>query len=139
MDNENREGFADRTFAALKWNYGGAVVRAVSQLAILVVLTRLLGPQPFGLVAVAWLVVGFGNLVADFGFGAALVQRRTISGSEIRYAFTMQVLIGACLTMIVAGSAGLIGRILDNPEVVPVIRSRWCFSCSHSVRRPPIC
>lgn len=118
-----RGGLAEETLAAFKWNYAGTLFRTVSQLAVGIVLARLLGPEPFGLVAVAWLVLGLGNLIADFGFGAALVQRREISESDIRFVFTVQLLIGLCLTVLVAGSAGLVARVFNEPDVVPVVRA----------------
>ncbi len=104
------------------WSYAGAVVRTVSQLAFGVVLARILGPQPFGLMAVAWLVIGWGYLIADFGFGAALVQMKTISENQVRFVFTIQVLIGAAMTGVTAASAGLIARVFDQPDLVLVIR-----------------
>ncbi|MBA2441356.1 MAG: lipopolysaccharide biosynthesis protein, partial [Rubrobacter sp.] len=119
----DRGGLAGATFTAFKWNYVGTLVRAFSQLAIGIVLARLLGPEPFGLVAVGWLVLGLGNLIADFGFGAALVQRREISDADIRFVFTVQVLLGLGLTVLVASSAGLIARVFNDPDVVPVMQA----------------
>jgi hypothetical protein len=46
------EGLLDRSSRALKWNYLGNSVRAASQLAIGIVLARLLGPEAFGTVAI---------------------------------------------------------------------------------------
>jgi len=123
MNDLNRRGLAQATFSALKWGYGGTAVKVVSQMLIGIVLARLLGPEPFGLVAVSWLVIGLGGLVSDFGFGAALVQRKTISEEEIRYAFTIQVLIGIGLTLIVAIAATPIALIFNQHQVVPVLRA----------------
>ena len=39
------------------------------QLVYTVILARLLGPEPFGLVAAAWAVIGLTTLVGSFGFG----------------------------------------------------------------------
>lgn len=127
MSDEKRKGLAETAFAALRWNYAGALTRTVCQLVIVTVLARILGPEPFGLVAAAWLVISLGNLVADFGFGAVLVQRRSISEEEIRYVFTVQVLIGVAMSVLVAGSAGLIARAFGQMDLVPVVRTLALF------------
>jgi lipopolysaccharide exporter len=123
MTDKKPKGLAEATLAALQWNYAGALTRTACQFAVVVVLARILGPEPFGLVAAAWLVIGLGNLVADFGLGAALVQRRSVSEEEIRYVFTVQVLLGVALTVAVASSAGLVARIFGQADLIPVVRA----------------
>jgi PST family polysaccharide transporter len=101
---------------ALKWNYLGNLTRGMSQFLIGVLLARLLGPGPFGIVALAWMVLGLGRLVADLGFGAALVQRATLSPIEQRFIFTCQM--GFALVLTGAGclSAGAIAAYFHKPE-----------------------
>jgi lipopolysaccharide exporter len=123
MHTANQKSLADASLSALKWDYAGTAARAVSSMIISVVLARLLGPEPFGLVAIAWLVVGLGNLIADFGMGPALVQRRTLADEDIRYAFTMQICIGIGLTTAVALSAPVLAQAFNQPKVVPVVRA----------------
>ncbi|MBE0446821.1 MAG: lipopolysaccharide biosynthesis protein [Actinobacteria bacterium] len=123
MNDLNRHGLAQATFSALKWGYVGTAVKVVAQMLIGVVLARLLGPEPFGLVAVSWIVIGLGGLVSDFGFGAALVQRKTISEVEIRYVFTIQVLIGIGLTLIIAIAATQIAQVFNQQQIIPVMRA----------------
>jgi lipopolysaccharide exporter len=108
---------------ALKWNYLGVAVRSLSSLLIGVVLARLLGPKPFGMVAVAALLIGLGNLLADFGFGAAIVQRDTLSEEDIRFVFYFQMLLGVFLALACFLGAGLIAALFRNQEVKPVIRA----------------
>jgi O-antigen/teichoic acid export membrane protein len=121
----NQKSLADASLSALKWDYAGTATRAMSSMVISVVLARLLGPEPFGLVAIAWLVVGFGNLVADLGMGPALVQRRTISDYDVRYAFTMQMCMGIGLMAVLALSAPVVAEVFNQPKVVPVV---WAMS-----------
>ena len=49
-----------------------------SQFLIGIILARLLGPEAFGIVAVGWLMVGIGNLVADCGLSAAVIQSKSL-------------------------------------------------------------
>lgn len=123
MTTPMQKSLAEVSLSAVKWDYVGNSVRGLSSIVITVVLARLLGPEPFGLVAVAWLVIGLGNLVADLGMGPALVQRKTISETDIRYTFTLQVCTGVGLMMVVALSAPLMAAIFHQPTVAPVVRA----------------
>ena len=108
---------AERSFTALKWNYFGAGIRILSQLAIGVILARLLGPEPFGLVAIAWFVVGLGTLISDLGFGSALIQSEKVHEHDKRYVFTILFLVALVTTIVVVSSAGLIAEFFRRPEV----------------------
>lgn len=114
---------ADSALTALAWSYTGRIVQTAAQFTIGVVLARMLGPEPFGLIAMAWLLIGLANQVADLGLSAALVQRASVSRDEIRYAFTMQCLIGIVLTLAVGGSAGFLALTFRSPALTPV--ARW--------------
>lgn len=111
-----------RAGSALKWNYVGVAVRSLSSLLLGVVLARLLGPKPFGVAAIAAVLIGFCNLLADFGFGAAIVQRETLTEEDIRFAFFSQLLSGVFLALACFLGAGLIASLFRNQEVAPVIR-----------------
>jgi lipopolysaccharide exporter len=127
MDDANQPAvdqktLAEASFSALKWDYAGAATRALSSFIITVVLARLLGPEPFGLLAAAWLVIGLANLVADLGLGPALLQRRSISNDDIRHAFTMQLGMGFGLMAATILLAPVVGYAFKEPKVIPVVR-----------------
>jgi O-antigen/teichoic acid export membrane protein len=110
-----------RAVSGLKWNYAGSAARAVSSFAVGIVLARLLGPKPFGEIAIATLVIGFGNLVADFGFSAALIQQKDLTQRDIRHSFTVQVVVGVAFTITCAIFAKYIAEIFHQPKVASII------------------
>jgi O-antigen/teichoic acid export membrane protein len=112
-----------RAVSAAKWNYAGNIARALVQFFMGIVLARLLGPASFGVVAIAWLVLGIGKLVADFGFGAALVQRDELTIRDVQFAFTVQLLLGFGLALVGFSTAPLIARYFSEPQAMPVIRA----------------
>jgi PST family polysaccharide transporter len=114
-----------RGWLALKWNYLGNGVRSLSQFLIGILLARLLGPEPFGIVAVAGLVLGIGNLFADLGFGAALVQGKTVSALQLRFVLTVQVIFS--LLMMGAGMAlaPLIAAYFHQPRAGAVMTTMF--------------
>jgi O-antigen/teichoic acid export membrane protein len=123
MNTRNHKSLSAITLTALKWNYAGTAAHAVSSLVIGIILARILGPEPFGLVAIALVVTGLGNLIANFGMGAALVQRKTISDRDIRYTFTIQICIGFGLMAILALCAPVFAHAFRQPKAIPVVRA----------------
>ena len=116
---------SQRSFSALKWNYFGAFTRVGIQFAIGIVLARLLGPEPFGLVALASLFLGLGALFADFGLASALIQRKEISPRDVRYVFTLQWVFALTLTVALEVSAPLIANFFHRPDAVPFLRAMF--------------
>ena len=98
------------------------VVKQVCTFAIGVLLARLLGPHPFGIIAVAMLLSGLAGLIADFGFSAALVQRKTVTEHDVRFAFTAQLALAVVLAGATFTAAPLFAAIFHQPAAVSVIR-----------------
>jgi O-antigen/teichoic acid export membrane protein len=117
---------------ALKWNYLGNITRSLSQFIIGILLARLLGPEPFGVIAIAWMMLGIGNLFADLGFGAGLVQRERLSTFDLRFIFTCQMAFAALLSISGVIAAPYIAAYFHKPEAAPVIQAMsllFVFQC----------
>lgn len=112
---------------ALQWNYLGNITRSGLQFLVGILLARLLGPEPFGIVAIAWLILGIGNLFADLGFGAALVQRASLTTADLRFIFTCQMALGAALTLAGVLGAGTIATYFHHPDATLVIQAMSCL------------
>ena len=98
-------------------------MRSLSGLVIGIVLARLLGPKPFGVIAIAFLIRGFVNLIADFGFNLALVQREGLTKEDIGFSVTLQLLVGCVLGAICIGLARPLAGFFQEPSAAPVIRA----------------
>lgn len=121
MRPDEKEQLIGRAVNAAKWNYLGNTARMVVQFGAGVLLARMLGPDAFGVVAIAWVVIGAGKLVSDLGFSAALVQRQDIEEKDIGFIFFAQVLLGALMSIGGYLSAGLIAAFFNKPEARPII------------------
>jgi O-antigen/teichoic acid export membrane protein len=110
-------------FSALKWNYVGTVAKSGANFAVGIILARLLGPIPYGQVAVASLVISFGGLVADVGLGAALIQKQELDKEDIRFAFTVQMLFAAFVVGAIWLLTHQIAGFFHQPETELVIRT----------------
>ena len=113
----------NRSFSALRWGYAGFCLRAAAGFASGIVLARLLGPKPFGEVAVASLILGFANQLADGGFSSALVQAPELADTDVRFVFTAQLAIGSALTICGICAAPLVAALFHDPIITNVLRA----------------
>ncbi|HEY2298324.1 MAG TPA: lipopolysaccharide biosynthesis protein [Jatrophihabitans sp.] len=100
----------------------GQLGRVVVQFVGLVVLARLLDPRDYGLLAIAIVVIGIGEIVRDFGLTTAAVQAPTLSQEQRSALFWINVAIGATATVVVVAAAPLVTTFFDDPDVVPFLR-----------------
>jgi O-antigen/teichoic acid export membrane protein len=117
----NNHDIAKRSVAALGWSYLGAFGRVLAQLVIQVLLARLLGPLAFGQAMAAMIVLGFGWLVSDAGFGSALVQRSEVSERDISYALACILLVSTPVAAVFALTAHPIALLLGDAQLAPLI------------------
>lgn len=117
-----QDGLTASSLRAVRWNYAGSLSRSVAGFLVGIVLARLLGPKPFGQLGVAAIVVGLGNQFADAGFSSALVQAPELDERQIRFAFTMQVVIGCGMSALTFIAAPFFGVVFRDDGVINVIR-----------------
>ena len=111
-----------RAASGLSWSVLSTVVLVVANLAYTATVSRLLGPAEFGLMAIANLVVLFGQYFARMGLASALVQKPELSDDEIRAASTAGIVLGLICMGVVWLLAPAVGLVFHVPQVAPVLR-----------------
>jgi PST family polysaccharide transporter len=102
------DGLASATVRGVGWSAGAQVGKQVAQITLSIVIARLLLPAAFGQLEQILVLAGLANLVADFGFGAALVQRKELTEEHRSSVFWVQLALGACVTLLLIAVAPLI-------------------------------
>ncbi len=87
----------------------------VLRVGSMVVLSRLLLPRDFGLVAMATAVTGFLSLFRDFGLSTASVQRTTVTEDQISTLFWINLVVGAVLSALCIAVGPLLARFYGEP------------------------
>jgi len=105
----------------------GAVASSAAQAASLllrigsmIVLSRLLLPRDFGLVAMATAVTGFLSLFRDFGLSTASVQQTAVTEDQFSTLFWINLVVGSGLAAACAGIAPLIVRFYEEPRLLQI-------------------
>ncbi len=82
--------------------------RIAIQLVSLILLSRILTPDDFGIFAIALVILGVGELVRDAGLTTASIQAKSLSQAEQSNLFWINSVIGLALTLVV----GLTGAVI---------------------------
>lgn len=112
-----------QTVSGAKWlTFSGFLQKGI-QMAGTIVLARILSPAEFGLFALAFIAIDALTLFKSMGFDSALVQRRDNFERAANTAFFIIPLLGLILYFILFLSAPLVGRFMNNQEVIGPIKA----------------
>jgi lipopolysaccharide exporter len=96
-------------------------IRAIG-LVSTVVLARLLTPADFGIIALAMLVVGLIEIFNETGLVIYIIRHPDPQRSDFDTVFTLQLIIGALLTVAIVVAAPFGAAFFRAPEIEPVIQ-----------------
>ena len=119
VEEDNLTGTSVKGFS---WTLAAVVGGLLAQLGYTAVMTRLLEPAAFGLVASAQAVLLAGRFLSELGIGRALVEADDIGPVEQRTVFTSSMLLSVALTAGLILGAPAVGLLFDIPEAVAVTR-----------------
>jgi PST family polysaccharide transporter len=91
------------------------------QIAGLVILSRLLSPDDFGLVAMATVVIGIALVFSDFGLSLAAVQAETVSDAQKNNLFWINTAVGVGLAAVVVALSWPISLLYAESALQPVL------------------
>lgn len=110
------------TIKGVAWNTLGRISNQVLQFGLSVILMRLLQPADYGLLAMAWVVIGFAGIFNEFGFGSAIVQRQDIDAQHLSSVFWINIAIGAGFTLLFFMTAGWMADFFHTAGLKPVMQ-----------------
>lgn len=110
----------EQIVSGVTWNVLSRAVNGMLQMAVTILLARLLDPSDFGLVAMVLVVTGFAGLFGDPGLAAALIQKREIEERHLSSVFWVNLLAGASLTALLLSLAPLVEGFYQAPHLSPL-------------------
>lgn len=106
---------------------GGALTMSARLLTILIqissiiILSRLLSPTDFGLIAMVTAITAFMGIFRDMGLSTAVIQKKDLEHSQINTLFWLNIAVGLFLTLLTIALAPLIAGFYERPELKPVV------------------
>ena len=117
-----KQNVSRKTIKGFFWSFFGTGFQAILRIIILMILSRLLNPLDFGIASVATIIIGFTNIVTDLGINAVLIQRPVITRNHIRAGFTISILFGGFLAIILWIAAPIISSFFRMDQLATILR-----------------
>jgi len=108
-----------------------SVINGILTIGIGAVLARLLTPEIYGLVAIAYIVIAFAGYFVRLGVGTALVQKEDLKSEDINFAITFSMGIGIVSAIILALFSPIISLLFTKPDshsVIAAMSLSLCFA-----------
>ena len=118
---------ASRIIKGIGWTSLGSITRNVVNLLQIIILTRFLEKEDFGIVAIATLFVAFTMLFLDMGISAGILYKREISKQEYSSLFWTNIIFGISLTLLLFFVSPIITSKYNTPDLTEVVRI-LCFN-----------
>lgn len=105
---------------------GGAITLAaqmttiIVQLVAIVVLSRLLPPEDFGIIAMIMAVIAFMTLFRDMGLSTASIQKVDLTHQQMSALFWLNIVVGLTLALLVLAISPAVAWFYGRPELQPV-------------------
>lgn len=84
----------NRVISGAKWTTLDSVFSSIIQIVRVYVLTKLLSPHDFGIMALVMVVTGFSSLFIDFGISSAVIFKKENTDKELSTLFWVNVFLG---------------------------------------------
>lgn len=117
------ESLTRRTSSGVLWMTAQKWASRIGGLLSIIILTRVLSPEDFGLAAAATTMMPLLYVLADVGFTTYIIQSERAEPRTLNTAFWFSVASGITLAGIVLAAAPLVGLALQLPDVVPLLQA----------------
>ncbi|MHB8840629.1 MAG: MOP flippase family protein [Candidatus Aquicultor sp.] len=107
--------------SGVKWTSVSAVVVSVLQILQLTILTRLLSPHDFGLVAIAMVIIGFAQVFVDMGISNAIIYRQDTTHEQLSSLYWLNVIAGIAVFGLMVICIPLFVRFYNEPRLSGLI------------------
>lgn len=87
------------------------------------VLARIIDNHQFGLLTVSLVIIALADTLSDFGIANSIIQRKEISHLELTTLYWLNVGLGIVVCVAVFLLSDLIGDVLNNPDLAPLIKT----------------
>lgn len=104
------------------WSGAGLGAQGIAQFLVVIVFARYLTKSDNGLVGAAVIVIAFGQLFTEAGFGPAVIQREDLTDEHIRTGFALSMITGLVMTVLVFLGAPLVADFFHEDQLTDIVR-----------------
>lgn len=114
--------FRQQVLRGLAWQGAAQFFGQLISWAATLLVIRLLEPSDYGLMAIATVFLSLAMILADLGFGSAVIQADELEREDLGSVQTLALLLAGAAGCITFFGAGLVAHFFDEPRLIPVLR-----------------
>jgi O-antigen/teichoic acid export membrane protein len=114
-------GIKDKAFSAVRWTTVATVTGVGMKLVQVVILTHILTPADYGVMAIVAAVLTFPWIINDTGLNSAFIHRRDVTESERSSLFWAGIIFAVLLGVVVLALSPLIAWTYGDPRLLPLL------------------
>ncbi len=92
----------------------------VISLVVTAILSRILSPEEFGVVAIATVIIAFFGMFTEIGIAPAIIQNKTLTEDDLSSIFSFTVWSGLLLSLLFIACASPIANYYKSPILQPI-------------------
>jgi len=108
---------------SLLWTAIGKYSNNLVTLVVMAVLSRLLTPADFGVIAMVVVISAFLSIFAEAGLSTAIVQKRELDDDALSSLFWFGIGLGVLTAAALAAAAPLVSLLFGEPRLTPIVRA----------------
>lgn len=107
---------------SLLWKLGERGGTQGIQLIVMIVLTRLLLPEDYGLIALVTIFISIAGLLVESGYNEALIQKKNSDELDFSSVFYLNLCVASILYVVIFFLATPIADFFEEPQLIAVLR-----------------
>lgn len=120
---EPEESISNQAARGVLWMTAQKWVARAGGLLTITILTRLLAPEDFGLIAIAWTIVTLTYVLSDMGLATYIIQAKKIGPNTLSTAFWVSLIVGVSLGGIIFAVAPLLAVAVGAPAATGIMQA----------------
>ncbi len=125
------DNIKSKVISATLWTMGEKILQQGANLAITIVLARLIAPEAFGAIAIVMIFTSIASIITTTGFGSALIQKKKPTDIDYSTIFYSNIVIAVALYLLLYFTAPLIAgyyKILELTYYIRIISLTFVIS-----------
>ncbi|MGT2486453.1 lipopolysaccharide biosynthesis protein [Methylobacterium oryzae CBMB20] len=127
---------AFKTLRGAGWSVAARLSGRAIDLATLLILARVLSPADFGLTAIAMSLVAIVDMVLEVPLVQALMRLQDVEKSHLDTAFTLGLLRGAVIALLMAAAAWPVAHLYSDARLIPIMLALSSAPIARSLYSP---
>lgn len=122
MPHSKQSNLGQKSLIALAWSVSGAGAQAILRFIVLILIARLMGPEQFGVVSIALIVISLAQLFSTMGVGPAIVQKKYLSNEIVSNGFFLSNMLGIFCMLCLFLFSDHIALFFDMPKLNEILK-----------------